>query len=177
MPYSDRTEQKEYMREYMRSRRAGEGKPIVKPLPAEFRLQRAADVLDVIECQVVAVIEDEEADQLQKARCVGYRRRRAGRVADCLRSVRGKVELSSGRRWFLRTLAADNEAADNRSGMPSTLMEEIASDEVLEEAYRWLCDRRKDYSPNNDVWALLLRWQQIKPLPNRSKCRRLLLQC
>jgi hypothetical protein len=41
-------------------------------------------------------------------------------------------------------------------------MEEIASDEVFEEAYRWLCDRRKDSSANNDVWALRWRWEDIK---------------
>lgn len=47
--------------------------------------------------------------------------------------------------------------------LPANLMEEIASDEVLEEAYRWLCDRRKNCSPNNDVWNLRWRWQGIKP--------------
>src|SRR5437868_8290726 len=47
--------------------------------------------------------------------------------------------------------------------LPVDLMEEIASDEVIDEAYRWLCDRRKNSSPNNDVWALRWRWEQIKP--------------
>ncbi len=42
------------------------------------------------------------------------------------------------------------------------LMAEIASDEVLEQAYLWLCDRRKGYSPNNDVWTLRWRWREVK---------------
>ena len=29
--------------------------------------------------------------------------------------------------------------------------------------YLWLCDRRKDYSPNNDIWTLRWRWRQVKP--------------
>jgi len=41
------------------------------------------------------------------------------------------------------------------------LTAEIASDEVLEQAYVWLCDRRKDYSPNNDVWTFRWRWQEV----------------
>lgn len=46
--------------------------------------------------------------------------------------------------------------------LPADLMEEIASDEVLEQAYRWLCHRRKHYSWNNDVWTLRFRWAQDK---------------
>ena len=42
-------------------------------------------------------------------------------------------------------------------------MHEIASDEVIEAAYAWLCERRKDYSANNDVWNVRWRWAQIKP--------------
>lgn len=33
-------------------------------------------------------------------------------------------------------------------------MHEIASDKVLEEAYAWLCVRRKDNSANDDVWNM-----------------------
>jgi len=42
------------------------------------------------------------------------------------------------------------------------LMKEIASDEVLKEAYQWLCERRKDYSANSDVWDVRWRWNEIK---------------
>ena len=45
----------------------------------------------------------------------------------------------------------------------ANLMAEIASDEVIDEAYRWLCHRRKDYSANNDVWTLRWFWPQVKP--------------
>ncbi len=30
-------------------------------------------------------------------------------------------------------------------------MDEIASESVLQQAYAWLCERRLDYSPNDDV--------------------------
>jgi RNA-directed DNA polymerase len=43
------------------------------------------------------------------------------------------------------------------------MMEEIASDEVIEQAYDWLCKRRRDYSANNDVWDVRWRWETIKP--------------
>ena len=42
------------------------------------------------------------------------------------------------------------------------LMEQIASEEVLQHAYEWLCERRKGYSANNDVWDLRWRWEEIK---------------
>ncbi|MFB3131846.1 MAG: hypothetical protein ACE10K_04915 [Rhodothermales bacterium] len=42
-------------------------------------------------------------------------------------------------------------------------MEEIASDEVLQQAYRWLCARRADYAPDADVWRLRWRWAEVKP--------------
>lgn len=47
--------------------------------------------------------------------------------------------------------------------LPARLMEEIAADEVLEEAYRWVCDRRKKCSPNNDIWTLRWKWARVKP--------------
>ena len=46
--------------------------------------------------------------------------------------------------------------------LSADLMAEIAADEVLEQAYLWLCDRRKDYSPNNDVWTLRWHWREVK---------------
>ncbi len=43
------------------------------------------------------------------------------------------------------------------------LIQLFASDAVLEEAYTWICERRKDYAPNDDVWDLRRRWAEIKP--------------
>ena len=43
-------------------------------------------------------------------------------------------------------------------------MDEIASTDVLQQAYAWLCDRRKKYSHNNDVWDLRWRWHDLRPL-------------
>ena len=54
-------------------RRAGEcTTPSTSPLPAEFRLQTAADVLALVEEQVAAVRSDDEAKTLEKARTIGY---------------------------------------------------------------------------------------------------------
>jgi hypothetical protein len=38
----------------------------------EFRLRTAADVLDLLEEQVDAVVKDAESTALEKARCVGF---------------------------------------------------------------------------------------------------------
>ena len=43
------------------------------------------------------------------------------------------------------------------------LMDTIASDQVIDEAYAWLCERRKDYAPDADVWHLRFRWVERKP--------------
>jgi hypothetical protein len=42
-------------------------------------------------------------------------------------------------------------------------MDEIASESVLLRAYAWLCVRRLEYSPNDDVWNLRWRWEEIRP--------------
>jgi hypothetical protein len=34
---------------------------------------------------------------------------------------------------------------------------------LLEKAFAWLCDRRKDYSHNDEVWTVRQRWDEIKP--------------
>ncbi|MEN8220412.1 MAG: reverse transcriptase domain-containing protein [Pseudomonadota bacterium] len=43
------------------------------------------------------------------------------------------------------------------------MINQIASDTVLNHAYEWLCKQRQDYSPNNDVWDLRRRWADFKP--------------
>src|SRR5262249_31626318 len=35
---------------------------------------------------------------------------------------------------------------------------DIATDDVLERAYAWLCTRRKDWSPHADVWRFRHHW-------------------
>ena len=43
------------------------------------------------------------------------------------------------------------------------LIEQVASDEVIEQAFLWLCLKRKEHSHNNDVWNLRRNWQAVKP--------------
>lgn len=47
--------------------------------------------------------------------------------------------------------------------MHSELIRKIASDSVIDSAYDWLCDRRKEYPHNDDIWDLRFRWAEIKP--------------
>ena len=43
------------------------------------------------------------------------------------------------------------------------LIEQVASDEIIEQAFLWLCLKRKEHSHNNDVWNLRRHWQTVKP--------------
>jgi len=42
------------------------------------------------------------------------------------------------------------------------LMDEVASDGVLELAYQWLCERRNAYHHNADVWDVRWRWSGLR---------------
>jgi hypothetical protein len=73
VPYADLERQRSYNRDWMRLRRAGEcGTPGGTILPLPFRLQTAADVLDLLGEEIGAVRADPEAGTLEKARVVGY---------------------------------------------------------------------------------------------------------
>jgi hypothetical protein len=62
-----------YQREYQRLRKAGlKQTPAKTPVPLEFRLQTAQDVIDLLAEQIAAVKQDEEAGTLEKARTIGY---------------------------------------------------------------------------------------------------------
>jgi hypothetical protein len=85
MPYADPERARTYFREYRRLRRSGDGcsTPCSTPLPAEFRLESAGDVIALIENQVQAVLDDAEAGVLEKARCVGYLASMSLRAIEC----------------------------------------------------------------------------------------------
>lgn len=44
-----------------------------------------------------------------------------------------------------------------------SLVTAIASDDVLEQAYAWLCHARKDAHHNNSVWDVRFNWPSLKP--------------
>ncbi len=46
---------------------------------------------------------------------------------------------------------------------PMDWMDEIASESVLNQAYAWLCERRLDYSANDDVWDVRWQWEELRP--------------
>ncbi len=46
----------------------------------------------------------------------------------------------------------------------TSLIEKIASDAVIDEAFAWLCKRRENYHHNSDVWHLRFHWPVLKPL-------------
>ena len=74
MPYADPERGRTYQREYRRIRRTGDEctTPCTSPLPLEFRLRKASDVLDLLEEQVDAVVKDTNSTTLEKARCIGF---------------------------------------------------------------------------------------------------------
>jgi RNA-directed DNA polymerase len=43
------------------------------------------------------------------------------------------------------------------------LIEQGASDENIELAFSWLCLKRKEHSPNNDISNIRRHWQTVKP--------------
>jgi len=43
-----------------------------------------------------------------------------------------------------------------------SILAQLASDDVLDSAYEWLCRRRRDYSANSDVWSFRRCWQREK---------------
>ncbi len=74
MPFADADKARDYQREYRRIRRTGDActTPGTTPVPLPFRLQTAADVLAMLEDQVTAVNDDQEAGPLEKARVIGF---------------------------------------------------------------------------------------------------------
>lgn len=44
----------------------------------------------------------------------------------------------------------------------TSLTESLASDGVLDAAYRWLCHQRRGHRPDSDVWSLRHHWQSLK---------------
>lgn len=46
--------------------------------------------------------------------------------------------------------------------MVTTLIQEITSNDVLEQAFKWLCQQREHHSPNADVWWVRYHWQEVK---------------
>jgi len=43
-----------------------------------------------------------------------------------------------------------------------TLLGKLASDEVIDEAYRWLCKRRRHFPANADIWSFRFAWPAEK---------------
>jgi len=56
----------------------------------------------------------------------------------------------------------------NTAASSTIRMTEIISETIIDQAYEWLCQRRKDYSHHNDVWHLRWKWAVIKPELQKS---------
>jgi hypothetical protein len=73
LPYTNPEQRRLYNREYAKLRRSGSCQtPGQSRLPADFRLQTARDVLDLLADQVQAVLEDAEIKTVERARTIGY---------------------------------------------------------------------------------------------------------
>ncbi len=44
------------------------------------------------------------------------------------------------------------------------MLDELASEDVLDTAYEWLCKRRRDYPPDADIWSFRHRWRKEKAI-------------
>jgi RNA-directed DNA polymerase len=47
--------------------------------------------------------------------------------------------------------------------MQTSLLQQIASDPIIQQAYHWLCQRRENASDQADVWHLRWHWQRLRP--------------
>jgi hypothetical protein len=56
-----------------------------------------------------------------------------------------------------------HEGGRTHATQPVDWMDEIASESVLPQAYTWLCERRREYPPNYDVWNVRWQWEEIRP--------------
>ncbi len=43
------------------------------------------------------------------------------------------------------------------------MLEILASNAVLDEAYEWLCHQRRHWPATSDVWSIRFHWETIKP--------------
>ncbi len=84
MPFRDRERARDYQRSYRREQcAAGCTAGSTSRVPLDFRLQTAQDVIDLIEEQVEAVRNEQEADTLAKARTIGYLAAVALKAIEC----------------------------------------------------------------------------------------------
>jgi hypothetical protein len=75
VPYRDPEQSRTYQREYKRLTRAGSCQtPCTTPLPAEFRLATATDVLDLLGEQAAAVLNDASLGTVERHRKAGRKR-------------------------------------------------------------------------------------------------------
>lgn len=74
MPFTDPDQTRGHQREHGRLGSSGDGcaNAATKQLPANFRLQTAQDVVDLLQEQIETVRADVEASPLEKARIIGH---------------------------------------------------------------------------------------------------------
>lgn len=73
MPFADDARRREYMRAYMRMRRAAERKTGVKPVvPAPIRVETAQQILELLAEQINDVRADASVGTVERARAIGY---------------------------------------------------------------------------------------------------------
>jgi RNA-directed DNA polymerase len=65
------------------------------------------------------------------------------------------------RSWYLRGFPATFGAGASHQWPPG-LVGSVRANQGRK-AYAWLCERRRDNSPHDDVWDLRWRWEEIRP--------------
>ncbi len=76
VPHKDEADRREYQREYQRKRRAGltqaKTRQALEGLPADLRVETAADILELLGWAVSLVQGAEDVDPIVRARAIGY---------------------------------------------------------------------------------------------------------
>jgi hypothetical protein len=50
-----------------------------------------------------------------------------------------------------------------KNHVQTSLLQQIASDPIIQQAYDWLCQRRENASDQADVWHLRWHWERLRP--------------
>lgn len=74
MPYADHDVRREYDRQRKRAARRGcpTARPSLPPLPADYRLRKAEQVLELLQEQIKALRDDQSISTAERARTIGF---------------------------------------------------------------------------------------------------------
>ena len=81
-------------------------------------------------------------------------------------TMRGSCCVAPKRSYKIAGTLANLLASTSRStsfANPSDCMSTMITADILDLAYQWLCQQRKDAHHNHDVWDLRWHWNEVRP--------------